>query len=68
MINRREFLRNGFRGLLLGGLAVMSGTLILRNYGGEEASCDFDFLCQGCDKLKACRLPEGEKFRTKVSK
>jgi hypothetical protein len=54
--------------LLLGGLAVMSGTLILRNYGGEKASCDFDFLCKRCDKLTACRLPEGVKFRTKVSK
>lgn len=46
----------------------MSGTLIFRNYGEEKASCDFDFLCKGCDKLTACRLPEGVTFRTKVSK
>lgn len=62
MITRRSFIQSGFRNLVLGGLVVMSGVLIFRNMS-EEETCDFDFLCKSCNKLKGCRLPEGIKFK-----
>ena len=63
MIDRREFIRNGMRSLIIAGLGVMSGVFVYRNYNSENETCNFDFLCRDCSKLSECRLPEGVKFK-----
>jgi len=60
MQSRREFINKSLR---MAGMAVLvggSGYLLLRDYNGE--SCDFDFVCKKCRKLKECKLPEAKEY------
>lgn len=66
-MNRRRFLQQVGRGSILGVLAVFSGTMVLRNLNSESESCDFDFVCRNCNKVKACSLPDGIDYRKKNS-
>ncbi len=61
-MDRRDFLRNGMRSLILGGLAVMSGVFIYRNNTTEE-TCTFKNMCKDCKSLEGCTLPEGLKYK-----
>jgi len=55
------------RGTILGGLAVFSGAMLYRNSNSEGQSCDFDFVCRNCNKVKACQLPDGIDYKKKNS-
>jgi len=60
MQSRREFINKSLR---MAGMAVLvggSGYLLLRDDNGE--SCDFDFVCKNCRKLKECKLPEAKEY------
>jgi hypothetical protein len=64
-ISRREFLRLGGQGLLLGGTAFLLGKLIM---GGKvrmttAESCTNRGICAACQKSAACSLPQALSFR-----
>ena len=62
--NRREFLRDGLRVALLGGVAVVAGTLARRNSqrlpGQTRTGAG---LCRGCAVVEDCGLPSALSFR-----
>ena len=58
MYTRKDFIIKIFRTATFTALAGVSGYLLLREQSGE--SCDFDFLCRDCKKLKECKLPEAK--------
>jgi hypothetical protein len=61
-MERRDFLRNGLRGLIIAALAAISGVFIYRNYTTEE-NCEFTHPCKDCKSLKSCKKPEGLKYK-----
>jgi len=61
-LNRRGFISGGIRGFILLGLSAMTGTFLLRNNKPNE-NCDLDFVCQNCNKLKHCGLPEAKDYK-----
>ena len=52
--NRRDFLRNGLRYTLLGGVAAAVGTLAARS--GQ--TCVNEGICRGCAAFDDCVLPQ----------
>ena len=63
-MNRRDFIDKSGRGILLGGLAVVTGVLIARRQVSRDAVCTANFQCKNCGKLTGCQLPEAEIERT----
>ena len=61
-MERRDFLRSGLRGLIIAGLAAISGVFVYRNYTTQE-TCEFTTPCQDCKSLKNCQKPEGIKYK-----
>ncbi len=61
-MDRRDFLRNGARTLIVAGLGIMSGVFVYRNYTTEE-TCIFKNMCKDCNSLEKCTLPEGVKYK-----
>ena len=59
-MNRRNFIDQAGRGILLGGLAVVSGVLIARRQVSRDTRCSANFQCRNCGKLSNCQLPEAE--------
>jgi hypothetical protein len=57
--NRREFLKDGLRAVLFGGLALSGLFLGWRGYSGadKESSCLIDLPCRSCSKLSGCQEP-----------
>jgi len=66
-MNRRRFLHQIGRGTILSALAIFSGTMIYRNLNSDGESCEFDFVCRNCKKVKGCRLPDGIDYKNKNS-
>lgn len=60
MKKRREFLKDGLRASLLGGLALVGLSLGWRGISrsGQESSCSIDLPCRICSQLPGCRKPE----------
>jgi hypothetical protein len=56
---RRQFLRDGLRYIMLGGLAVVSGKLAARQ-GARPAGqvCLSAGICRGCAAFEDCGLPQ----------
>lgn len=63
-MKRRDFIDKTGRGLLLGGLAVLSGVLVSRRQLSMDTQCSANFQCRNCGKLSKCQLPEAEMERT----
>ena len=62
--NRRDFLRDGLRVALLGGVAVVTGTLARRNSQRLPGqTCTGTGLCRGCAVVEDCGLPSALSFR-----
>ncbi len=61
--DRREFIKTFSRGLILSGLAVISGVLIFRDNKGGNDQCNFDFVCKKCKNLNSCSLPEATDYK-----
>jgi len=59
-MNRRNFIDKTGRGILLGGLAIVSGLLISRQQVIRDTPCSANFQCRNCGKLSRCQLPEAE--------
>ncbi len=61
--NRRDFIRDGMRAVLLGGF-VFSGLFLGwrgRANSGTDASCVIDLPCRSCSIIKRC--PESKAFQ-----
>lgn len=61
--NRREFIKAISRNLLLAGLAGMSGYLVFKNENSENDTCNLDFACKHCKRIKNCNLPQATDFK-----
>lgn len=61
MIDRRGFIKQLSRNLVLGGVIAGGAYLLLKPETGEE--CNFDFICRDCRQLKNCSLPEADDFK-----
>ena len=61
--DRREFIKTLSRGLIVSGLAVISGVLIFRDKNGKNDQCNFDFVCKNCKKINSCTLPEASDYK-----
>lgn len=59
-MNRKKFIELGGRGLLLGGLAILTGVLVSRRQVSLDTKCSANFQCRNCGKLSGCQLPEAE--------
>ena len=62
-MNRRNFIEKTGRGILLGGLAIVSGVLVSRRQVVKKSQCTERFMCKNCGKLSNCQLPEAETER-----
>ena len=62
-MNRRNFIEKSGRGILLGGLAIISGVLVARRQVTRDTKCSTNFQCNNCGKLSRCQLPEAETER-----
>ena len=62
-MNRRNFIEKTGRGILLGGLAIVSGVLVSRRQVVKKNQCTEKFMCKNCGKLSKCQLPEAEMER-----
>jgi hypothetical protein len=67
--SRREFLRDGLRTVLFGGLAF-TGLFLLgwrgHSNSGKESSCLVRLPCRGCSKLPDCQVPRAIDARQKT--
>ena len=59
-MQRRKFLTNTIRGSIIGGLGIITGTLFLKK---KTPSCDYIYLCKGCNKVADCQLDEAIRYR-----
>jgi len=59
-MNRKKFIELSGRGILLGGLAIISGVLVSRRQVSMDTKCSANFQCRKCGKLSKCQLPEAE--------
>ena len=62
-MNRRNFIEKTGRGVLLGGLAIVSGVLVSRRQVSLDTQCSANFQCKNCGKLSKCQLSEAETER-----
>ncbi len=61
--NRRTFIKSLSRNLLLAGLAGMSGYLVFKNENSENDTCNLNFTCKNCNRVKSCNLPQAVDFK-----
>jgi hypothetical protein len=56
---RRQFLRDGLRYIILGGLAAVSGKLAARQAARPAGQvCISAGICRGCEAFEDCGLPQ----------
>jgi len=60
---RREFIWSLGRYLLLGGLASVSGGLILKRFLASDKECIEPNICQSCKVFDDCDLPKALKYK-----
>jgi hypothetical protein len=65
--NRREFIKDGLRAVLFGGLAFTGLFLGWRGYSlsDKESPCLIDLPCRSCSKLPGCQEPRAIDARQK---
>lgn len=67
MTERRHFIKQLARGILLTGLTGMGAALVLRERKGAGEACDYDFICKNCRKKSGCELPEARAHRAQAT-
>jgi hypothetical protein len=55
-MRRRNFISEGSRWLLLGGLAGVSGLLLHRRQFGDPENCFKNPFCKSCNKFSSCSV------------
>jgi hypothetical protein len=68
--DRRQFIKDGLRTVVLSGLAFAGLSLGRRSRyrSGYEGSCSLDLPCRICSQLPGCRKPEAIGTKRKVEK
>jgi len=61
-MDRRKFLKNIARGTILTGIGLVIGKSMLNN---SKASCNYVYMCKGCNKINDCGLDEAIEYRKK---
>lgn len=61
--DRRKFIKLTMRGIVVVGLAGLSGMLIFRDEPENPDKCKFDFICRNCKSQNTCSLPEADEYR-----
>jgi len=67
--SRRDFIKDGMRAVLLGGL-VFAGLFLGwrgRANSGTEASCSIDLPCRSCSKIRRCQESQALQERERMS-
>jgi hypothetical protein len=67
--SRRDFIKDGIRASLLGGL-VFSGLFLGwrgRVNSGTDTSCSIDLPCRNCSKISRCQESRAREERNKMS-
>ncbi len=67
--DRREFIKDGLRAILLGGV-VFSGLFLGwrgQANSGTETSCSLDLPCRSCSKITSCIEPPAIQEKDKMS-
>lgn len=67
-MERRVFVKNIGRGIVLSGLIGLSGAILFKGGEDEAGVCDYDFICNNCKKKSKCKLPEAEKYKKEKNK
>ena len=67
--SRRDFLKDGMRAVLLGGLVFFGLFLGWRGRAnsGTGVSCSMDLPCRNCSKISRCQEPLARQEREKMS-
>ncbi len=63
MLNRRDFLSGLIRNIILLFLTALSGILLFKQVDASAQTCDLDFVCRSCKKLKTCNLNEAKAYK-----
>lgn len=58
MLDRRTFISQWIRLLLVALLALVSGMAFFREREGASTACPAGQLCQDCGKARQCTLPQ----------
>ena len=67
-MDRRNFLRNGGRLLMLGGLAAGTAWLVAGGQVGKPGSCGIATRCNGCSRISRCTGDQAVQFRKNPDK
>lgn len=64
---RRDFLKDGFRTVLLSGIGFMGLFLGWKGFSnsGKESSCLVDLPCRRCSRLSGCQYPRALDMKQK---
>jgi hypothetical protein len=57
-MDRRAFLKNLMRISILSGLTIISAKVMFPEQKCEKDKCEYNFVCNNCNKLEKCNLPE----------
>ncbi len=63
MTNRRNFITTIIRSVVLLSIAFMSGFFIFKE---SDSSCEYNFICRNCKKLRACNKYEADIYKKKL--
>jgi hypothetical protein len=62
-MDRREFIRNSGRWIILSLLIAGAGRFIFRNRASSQNECKTNVYCNKCGFAASCTLPQAIKFR-----
>lgn len=62
-MDRRQFMINSGRLLMLAGLAVVGGISVFKNRNAVQENCRFNNICKTCKELKNCNLPQSLEYK-----
>ena len=65
--SRREFVKDGARIIMFGGIALLGGSLSQRKiiHPDQSSVCPIPSPCRGCLKLSDCLEPKAAEFKRK---
>jgi hypothetical protein len=62
-MDRRKFIVNSGRYLLLTSLAAVGGISIFKRKDANAEECRFDNFCKTCKEVKSCSLPQALEYK-----
>jgi hypothetical protein len=62
-MNRKEFIRNSGRWVILGAIGIFTAYLATNKRIVKESECKVSTGCNNCNKFTKCSLPQADKQR-----